>query len=88
MAVVDSGAVNLKKVSPSITGYTIVGMLVGAVVSILTLIVIDMRDDTIRGEEYILQNYDYPILAKIPDLTNVDSKSYGYYYKSHKHHTK
>lgn len=91
MEVVDSGAVNLKKVSPSITGYTIVGMLAGAIVSILVLIVIDMRDETIRGEEYILQNYDYPILAKIPDLSNTDSKSYGYYYQSknhHKHHTK
>jgi capsular polysaccharide biosynthesis protein len=88
MEVVDSAAVNLKKVAPSITGYTGVGMLVGAIISVLALIVIDMRDDTIRSEEYILQNYDYPILAKIPDLTNVDSKSYGYYYKSHKHHTK
>lgn len=85
MEVVDSGAVNLKKVEPSITGFTVVGMLVGAVVSILVLIVIDMLDDTIRSEEYILQNYDYPILAKIPDLNGSDSKSYGYYYQSQKH---
>ncbi len=85
MEVVDSGAVNLKKVAPSITGYTVVGMLVGAIISVLVLIIIDMRDDTIRGEEYILQNYDYPILAKIPDLDNTDSKSYGYYYQSKKH---
>lgn len=88
MEVVDSGAVNLKKVAPSITGFTVVGMLVGAIICVLVLVVIDMRDDTIRSEEYILQNYDYPILAKIPDLDNTDSKSYGYYYQSHKHHTK
>lgn len=88
MEVVDSGAVNLKKVAPSITGFTVVGMLVGAIICVLVLVVIDMRDDTIRGEEYILQNYDYPILAKIPDLVNTDSKSYGYYYQSHKHQTK
>lgn len=88
MEVVDSAAVNLKKVAPSVTGYTVVGMLIGAIISVLVLIVIDMRDDTIRSEEYILQNYDYPILAKIPDLANTDSKSYGYYYQSKKHHTK
>ena len=88
MEVVDSAAVNLKKVAPSVTGYTVVGMFLGAITSVLVLIVIDMRDDTIRSEEYILQNYDYPILAKIPDLANTDSKSYGYYYQSHKHHTK
>ncbi len=85
MEVVDSGAVSLKKVEPSITGFTVVGMLVGAVLSVLVLIVIDMLDDTIRSEEYILQNYDFPILAKIPDLENSDSKSYGYYYQSRKH---
>jgi capsular polysaccharide biosynthesis protein len=84
MEVVDSAAVNLKKVAPSVTAYTVVGMLVGAILSVLVLIVIDMRDDTIRSEEYILQNYDYPILAKIPDLANTDSKSYGYYYQSKK----
>ncbi len=88
MEVVDSGAVNLKKVAPSITGFTVVGMLVGAIICVLVLVVIDMRDDTIRGEEYILQNYDYPILAKIPDLVNTDSKSYGYYYQSKKQQTK
>lgn len=87
MEVVDSAAVNLKKVAPSVTGYTVVGMLVGAIISVLVLIVVDMRDETIRSEEYILQNYDYPILAKIPDLANTDSKSYGYY-QSKKHHTK
>jgi len=87
MEVVDSGAVNLKKVEPSITGFTIVGMLVGAVVSVLVLVVIDMMDNTIRSEDDILQNYDYPILAKIPDLAEGSSGSYGYYYRS-KTHTK
>ncbi|MBQ4140355.1 MAG: hypothetical protein IJD70_03360 [Clostridia bacterium] len=84
MEVVDSGAVNLKKVAPSVTGFTVVGLLVGAIISVLVLIVFDMLDDTIRSEEYILQNYDYPILAKIPDLNGSDSKSYGYYYQSKK----
>ncbi len=82
MAVVDSAAINEKKVAPSITGFTIVGMFVGAVVSILALIIIDMSDGTVRDEEYILRNYEYPILAKIPDLETSDSKSYGYYYQS------
>ena len=32
--------------------------------------------------DYILENYDYPILAKIPDLVEGNSKKYGYYYQS------
>ena len=38
MEVVDSGAVNLKKVAPSITGFTVVGMLVGAIICVLVLV--------------------------------------------------
>jgi len=36
-------------------------------------------DDTIHDEDYIIKNYDCPMLAKIPDLTQVSSKKYGYY---------
>lgn len=80
MEVVDAGTVNLKKVSPSIAGFTAIGMLAGIVLSVLVLVLLELLDDTIRDEEYILQNYDYPILAKIPDLLSSDSKPYEYYY--------
>jgi capsular polysaccharide biosynthesis protein len=87
MAVVDSGAVDLQKVFPSITGFTALGLLLGAIVSVVILSLLAIGDDTIRNEEYILQNYDYPILAKIPDLVNTgNNKSYGYYYKNHQKH--
>jgi hypothetical protein len=39
-------------------------------------------DDTIHDEEYVLRTYDYPILAKIPNLVNDSAKRYGYYYQS------
>ena len=40
-------------------------------------------DDTIYNEDYVLENYNYPILAKVPNLleTHRDS-NYGYYYKT------
>lgn len=82
MRVVDSAIADTDKVFPSITGFTALGMLLGVILSVVVLSLIAIADDTIRDEEYILQNYDYPILAKIPDLVNSGSgKSYGYYYK-------
>jgi hypothetical protein len=39
-------------------------------------------DDTIHDEDYVLQNYDCPILAKVPNLLNSGSKHYGYYYQA------
>ena len=42
-----------------------------------TTIVCD--DNTIHDEDYILNTYNYPILAKIPDLLETPTKRYGYY---------
>ena len=89
MRVVDSAAVDTDKVFPSVTGFTALGILLGVILSVVVLILIAIADDTIRDEEYILQNYDYPILAKIPDLVSSGSgKSYGYYYKKNRPSTK
>ena len=82
MNVVDSAVVNLNKVAPSITKYSAVGGIVGLLLSFIVLVIIAVADDTIHDENYILDNYDYPILAKVPDLHTPGSKGYSYYKKS------
>ena len=81
MEIVDSAIPNLQKVSPSITQYTAIGLILGAVLSAVVLVVFALMDDTVHDEEYISQNYKYPILAKIPDLLDGTSKDYSYYYQ-------
>ena len=83
MAVVDSAIPNNQKISPSITKYTAVGLILGVLFSAMVLIVLAMLDNTIHDEEYILNTYTYPILAKVPNLTNIGGKQYAYY-SSHK----
>ena len=84
MKIVDTGVVNLQKVSPSVTKYTAVGFVLGAFVSVAILVIIALSDGTIHGEEYIMETYKYPILAKIPDLTgDGHKKGYYSYYKKH-----
>lgn len=82
MQVVDSAVPDLQKVSPSITNYTAVGLILGLVLSTVMVTISAIRDDTIHDEDYVIQNYDYPILAKIPDLMSTDTKQYGYYSQS------
>ncbi len=82
MEVVDSAIPNLEKIAPSITRYTAVGMILGVFLSILALSLAAMLDDTIHDEEYVLKTYDYPILAKVPDLLNSGTRQYSYYYQS------
>lgn len=79
MAVVDSAKADTEKIAPSQTKFTAIGFVLGVLVSLLVLVVLAMLDNTIHDEEFILNNFDYPILAKVPDLTNAGAKKYGYY---------
>jgi capsular polysaccharide biosynthesis protein len=80
MKVVDEAIVNTSKVSPNNTTNTIVGVLIGFVLSCALFTIITLMDDTIRDEDHIVQTYDTPILAKIPNLMFEDSKrSYSHY---------
>lgn len=80
MEVVDAAVPNKNKVSPSITKNTVVGAFAGAALAIIALALIAMLDDTIHDEEYVIQTYDYPILAKVPNLLQSGSKQTEYYY--------
>lgn len=79
MEVVDSAIPNLEKVAPDITKCTVIGFVLGAMVAVILVIVATLLDDTIHDEEYVIQTYDYPILAKIPNLLHTGSKQRGYY---------
>lgn len=79
MEVVDSAIAINKKVAPNITKFTAIGFIIGAFLSLAVLVVLALFDNTIHDEEYVLNNYGYPILAKIPDLVNTGTKKYSYY---------
>lgn len=85
MEVVDSAIAVNKKVAPNITQFTAIGFVLGVLLSVVLLVVLALMDNTIHDEEYIINNYGYPILAKIPDLLNTGAKKYAYYnsYKKH-----
>ncbi len=78
MEVVDSAIVDTEKVAPSVTLYTAVGFMVGMLLTVATLIVIALMDNTIHDEEYVIRTFGYPILAQVPNLNDHASKRYGY----------
>ncbi|MBR5817123.1 MAG: hypothetical protein IKY62_00615 [Clostridia bacterium] len=82
MTIVDNAEVESEKVSPSIALYIAVAFALGVFVSAAVITAHTLLDDRIYDEEYILQNYDCPVLAKIPDLVSTrNKKKYGYYYR-------
>ncbi len=82
MEVVDSAIPNHQRISPSITNYTAIGLIYGVFLSCLVIAILAIMDDTIHDEDYVIQTYNYPILAKVPNLLGHNSGRYGYrYYK-------
>lgn len=77
--VVDYAVVPSDKVSPSISLYAIVGLLAGLLFSSVVIAILEIVDDRIRSEDYLLQVFsNAPLLAVIPDM--LDKKGKGEYY--------
>ena len=80
--VVDYAVVPSGKISPSIRKYTIVGLLVGMLLSCGVIAVIEIMDDQIHSETYLLENFEnIPLLTAIPDMLGDNSKKSYYYYR-------
>ena len=78
--VVDHAVVPANKCSPSITKYAAMGAVLGIILSSCVIIVLELMDDQIHDEDYLIQTYGLPVLAVIPDLSS--SASGGSYYNS------
>lgn len=77
--IVDRAAMMTEKVSPSLKKYTVIGLLLGMMLSCGTVAMIEILDDKIRTEDYLLENYpDIPLLTVIPDLLDEQADRKGY----------
>lgn len=77
--VVDYAVTPHSRVSPSYFKYSAVGLLFGIVLCSAIVLLISYFDDVIHDEDYLLQNYETPVLATIPDLLAKTPRKYGYY---------
>ena len=54
-------------------------ILLGMILCSAIVLLRDYFDDVIHDEDYLLETYDAPMLATIPDLLAKTPKKYGYY---------
>ena len=80
--VVDEAVVPSRPSSPSYSANTVIGFLLGAMVTIGIIAVREIFDVTIRSEEDVTQCCNHPILTLVPDMT-VSGKGSPYYYRSY-----
>lgn len=67
--VVDYGVVPVYPVSPNVTRFALVGFLLGGVLSVGVIILLELLNNSIRSEDYLIQTYDLPVLAVVPAMT-------------------
>ena len=71
--------------SPSYTQNIVLGLLIGFILSCIFVVLVTIFDETINSEDILTQEFDIPILAIIPKVTedsNKDGYGEGYYKKS------
>lgn len=78
--IVDYAVVPAEKSSPSLTKYSAVGALIGFVLACAVIVVKELLDEQIHDSDYLIQTYDIPVLAVIPDL--LSTKHSNAYYQS------
>ena len=78
--VVDYAVIPSARAFPSLTRYTAIGILIGAVISCGYIVIRELLDDQVRSEKDLSERYpQLPTLAAIPDMKESGSSSYGYY---------
>jgi len=69
--------------SPSYVQNTILGMLIGFVLTVAFVVLREIFDVTIRTEEDIFRCGKYPLLAKVPDMASHNRGGYYRYYSGY-----
>ena len=80
--VVDYAVVNTRKVSPSLSKYTAIGLMLGFILACGYVFIEMMMDDIVHDEATLIDTYGLPVLASIPDLRVRNAGNYGYYDKN------
>lgn len=86
--IVDYAVTPSSQVSPNVMRYTGLGVLLGFVLSCAVIIILKLMDQTIQSEDYLTENYKYPVLSLIPELSHSSTSSgargynYEYYQQS------
>lgn len=76
--IVDYAVVPTEKFAPSITKYTVIGLLLGLFISCGIITLRQLLDEQIRDEDQLTKTYGLPVLAVVPDLA-ASSKRKGAY---------
>jgi len=68
--------------APNVTKISLIGALIGLVLSIAVIIIMNLLDNCISSADDIRQKYSLPVLAEIPDFELAEKEGHKYEYKA------
>ena len=71
--IVDYAVEPAKKASPSLSKNALIGAMLGFVLACGIVVIMELTDEQIHDPDYLIQTYDIPVLAVIPDLLSATS---------------
>lgn len=77
--IVDYAIVPSEKDSPSLTKWTVIGLMLGFLASCGVICLQKIFDQQIRSEDYVRDTFGLPLLAAVPDLSAKDRSGYYAY---------
>ncbi len=82
--IIDHADIPLKPSGPSHVKNALIGILLGIILSVILIFLLDLLDNTIRGQDDLIDKYKYPILGSIPNTQKRKKTIYGYMLKADK----
>lgn len=76
--VVDYASLPTTKSAPSISKYTVIGLVIGLIIGCAIVTLAYMMDNTVHTEDYLSETFGMPILAVVPNAAD-KTKGYNYY---------
>ena len=72
--IIDEAFPDEKPVSPNVSRNTILGALMGLILSIAVILLLFLMDDTVKEKDKITEKFDRPVLGEILKMTEEDPK--------------
>lgn len=77
--IMDYATLPTSRSSPSYSKNVLIGAVIGGVLCSGVIVLIEILDDKIKNADMLVQRYEVPLLAEIPDLYTKRHSAYKYY---------
>lgn len=77
VSVIDEASTPVAPSSPNVELYIVIGVLLGVLIGVAVILIIELLDTRIKGEDDLVSRYELPILGVIPTVESANNNKGG-----------